>query len=227
MRNLSATGDFAIQEWDSETGLHYYRARYYDWNVGRFLGEDPMGFTSGYNFFAYVGNKPIQFNDSTGLFPTKFHRDMTYDAARAAFGAKCEPLARIVAQANGDQDALNGVGEHLKFAVGVGDGWSREGIHFGGGVDQSLHDAFTNCDDKALGKGLHGVQDGLSHSGPYASPGVHYWTSMLGYLTLGAGGFNPADSLSNFSGVDAATDATNTILRQYQRKCLSCCVGSR
>lgn len=30
------------REWDPETGLYYYRARYYDPKVGRFLGEDPL-----------------------------------------------------------------------------------------------------------------------------------------------------------------------------------------
>ena len=29
------------RDFDSETGLRYYRARYYDQNVGRFLSEDP------------------------------------------------------------------------------------------------------------------------------------------------------------------------------------------
>jgi RHS repeat-associated protein len=33
----------ACQEADTETGLYYYRARYYNPTVGRFLGEDPLG----------------------------------------------------------------------------------------------------------------------------------------------------------------------------------------
>ncbi|NEQ42469.1 MAG: RHS repeat-associated core domain-containing protein [Leptolyngbya sp. SIOISBB] len=31
------------REWDDATGLMYYRARYYDPVVGRFLSEDPIG----------------------------------------------------------------------------------------------------------------------------------------------------------------------------------------
>jgi len=31
------------REFDQETGAYYYRARYYDQNVGRFVGEDPIG----------------------------------------------------------------------------------------------------------------------------------------------------------------------------------------
>jgi hypothetical protein len=164
------------------TQSSYYRARYYDQSTSRFITEDQMRFWAGYNFYAYVGNKATNFNDPTGLFPTKFHYDLTYNAARAAFGSKCEPIARIVAQANADQDALHGFG-YVKFALGIGDGWSRKGIHFGGGVDQALGDAFKNCDDYALGKGLHGLQDDISHNGPYSSPFVHYTTSLLSYVT--------------------------------------------
>src|SRR5580700_340078 len=45
---------YTARESDPETGLYYYRARYYDENVGRFLGEDPSGFNDGVNKFAYV-----------------------------------------------------------------------------------------------------------------------------------------------------------------------------
>jgi RHS repeat-associated protein len=42
---------YAGRELDSETGLYYYRARYYDQTAGRFLSEDPIGFNGdGPNF---------------------------------------------------------------------------------------------------------------------------------------------------------------------------------
>jgi RHS repeat-associated protein len=56
------------REFDSETGLYYYRTRYYDPGVGRFLTEDPAGFLSGsIDFYAYVENSPVSFNDPNGL----------------------------------------------------------------------------------------------------------------------------------------------------------------
>src|SRR5579859_7971464 len=105
-----------------------------------------------------------------------------------------------------DQDALPGFAAKLKFAVGIGDGWRKGGIHFGGPVDQLLKNAFDGCDDNSLGKALHGLQDDLSHSGPYAQPWVHYVTSVLG---APVGLINPADhpglQLANEIAGDTAT----------------------
>jgi len=56
------------REQDPETGLYYYRARYYDSSVGRFLSEDPIGFLgSGTNFYAYVSKNSTNFIDPDGL----------------------------------------------------------------------------------------------------------------------------------------------------------------
>jgi RHS repeat-associated protein len=58
---------YTARESDSETGLYYYRARYYDPAVGRFVGEDPIAFNGGNNFYAFVENDPSNLNDPFGL----------------------------------------------------------------------------------------------------------------------------------------------------------------
>jgi RHS repeat-associated protein len=55
---------------DTETGLDYYRARYYDSANGRFISEDPIGFAAGdANLTRYVGNSPTNWIDPSGLTP--------------------------------------------------------------------------------------------------------------------------------------------------------------
>ncbi len=55
------------REFDSETGLFYYRARYYDPSASRFLSEDPTEFDGGINFYGYAANSPTSFIDPLGL----------------------------------------------------------------------------------------------------------------------------------------------------------------
>jgi len=63
----ATTNSFAFtgRELD-ETGLYYYRARYYDPALGRFISEDPVGFQGGSNFYVYAYNLPTVLIDPTG-----------------------------------------------------------------------------------------------------------------------------------------------------------------
>jgi RHS repeat-associated protein len=67
----SVTNSFRYtgRESDPETGLYYYRARYYDPQVGRFLSEDPAGPSDGLSHYAYVENNPVALTDSSGRVP--------------------------------------------------------------------------------------------------------------------------------------------------------------
>ncbi|MFT3883602.1 MAG: putative Ig domain-containing protein [Gemmatales bacterium] len=58
---------FTSREYDAELGLYYYRARYYDPSIGRFLSEDPKGIAAGdFNLYRYVGNSPHNYTDPSG-----------------------------------------------------------------------------------------------------------------------------------------------------------------
>lgn len=52
---------------DAETGYYYYRARYYDPDMGRFLSADPIGYGDGLNMYAYVANDPMNYTDPSGM----------------------------------------------------------------------------------------------------------------------------------------------------------------
>jgi RHS repeat-associated protein len=59
---------FAFHQND-ETGLYYYSARYYSPTLARFISEDPSGTRGGINLYAYAGDQPVTFEDSTGMSP--------------------------------------------------------------------------------------------------------------------------------------------------------------
>jgi len=59
---------YTAQEYDADTGLFYYDARWYDPNTGEFISNDPIGFAAGdANLYRYVGNGPTNATDPSGL----------------------------------------------------------------------------------------------------------------------------------------------------------------
>jgi RHS repeat-associated protein len=67
--SLSNPFQYTGREFDSETSLYYYRARYYDPQVGRFMNEDQVRFRSGVDFYTYVRNSPADLRDPSGNDP--------------------------------------------------------------------------------------------------------------------------------------------------------------
>jgi RHS repeat-associated protein len=57
---------FTGRESDS-TGLFYYRARFSDPQLSRFVSEDPIEFAGGLNLYSYVENDPANAKDPLGL----------------------------------------------------------------------------------------------------------------------------------------------------------------
>jgi RHS repeat-associated protein len=74
------------RESEPETGIYYYRARYYDTVAARFVSEDPVRFDAGVNFYSYVRENPINQNDPLGLAPCDAQQNAQCTAQCAATG---------------------------------------------------------------------------------------------------------------------------------------------
>ena len=65
----SAVGNrygFQGREIDWDTGLYYFRARWYNPDTGRWLSKDPIGIAGGLNQYVAFGNNPVNFTDPMG-----------------------------------------------------------------------------------------------------------------------------------------------------------------
>jgi RHS repeat-associated protein len=114
---------FTGREFDSESHLYYYRARYYDPKLGRFISEDPIGFYGeDFNIFRYVGNNPLRFKDPSGKGPVSYVACITADAARNAANA----LAISTGHLNNAQILQDQIDSyvHQRNNIGGGDGKS-------------------------------------------------------------------------------------------------------
>jgi RHS repeat-associated protein len=97
-----ATSGYAFtgREWDAETGLYYYRARYYEPALGRFISADSAGFVDGPNLYAYVLNTPTKYVDPSG------HNVLSGAYAGAGVGSLAGPAGTV---AGGIVGALGGL----------------------------------------------------------------------------------------------------------------------
>ncbi len=107
--NIGFTG----HELDSDTGLTYMQARYYDPVIGRFYSNDPVGYTAknpvmSFNRYLYVNNNPYKYTDPNGEFLLQ------------AVGAIGGAILGVAAQAVADVASGNAptMGKYLGAAAG-------------------------------------------------------------------------------------------------------------
>lgn len=58
---------FTSRENDGAAGLYFYRARYYEPVLKRFISSDPIGLWGGMNTYTYVSGNPVNYVDPLGL----------------------------------------------------------------------------------------------------------------------------------------------------------------
>jgi len=180
------------REMDSETGLYYYRARYYDSELGRFISEDPIGFEGGGNFYEYVGNQPLQYNDPMGL-----EKQLQLSVSLAVFLGQSERNAFTTIAFDSKAPGCNGSGGYCASYSNVEarDAWGGGGSG-GSAIGISLGDSFWDtqvyyegrASNLEEGDGLFigvGVGlDGSSSKGPL--PTMSYSESLRREMNAGA-----------------------------------------
>lgn len=188
------------------TGLHYYRARYFNPRLQRFISEDPIGFLGGdANFFVYVRNAPLGARDPLGLWTPEFHKRVTRNAALTC------------GMSDADADALSGAVYDVDFLLtwpipsfSTLNPWSAKhvmpGTNWRGYATGQLNAAKSGGGLSALGRGIHALQDAHSHD----LVGSGMWDHMNG-------GHDPDDPRApeNEIHATAARNDTITAIRGY------------
>ena len=84
---------FTGRRFDIETGLYYYRARYYNQHIGRFMQTDPVGYGYG-----YCGNNPLGRIDPSGLVPIEIKEEIPIECVPDGMNrGNAKPLTAPVA----------------------------------------------------------------------------------------------------------------------------------
>ena len=180
---------FSTKFQDEETDHLYYGYRYYSQSTGRWPNRDPMGENGGLNLYGFVGNNPMGFVDSLGLYEIDVHYYLTYWLASKI---PCFTDAEAKQIANADQgtdenpDTKPGLGstekqreQNRKYHAlhPPGDGQNYLGELWGDATERPIFgqrryspsdppmQMRRNCDLNALGIYLHHLQDTFSHRG--------------------------------------------------------------
>jgi len=156
------------RERDPDNGLLYYRARWYDPELGRFISEDPIGLAGGINQFAYVGNNPGNGTDPSGLFNEDVHYYLTYYLA-TKLSCLTAHEARLIAEADQSTDE----NDDTKPLPGLTPGHRKTNADshaFNEGNEANLSALRTTAmgggiNYVAAGRYLHHLQDTYSHRG--------------------------------------------------------------
>jgi len=114
--SVSYTG----QPYDAETGLFYFRNRYYDGRTGRFTQEDPIGLAGGLNLYAYAANNPVSYTDPFGLCVPWPECALAAGAAGGRIGTVVGGVVGTLFQPGGGTAAGVVVGNRVGWALGAG-----------------------------------------------------------------------------------------------------------
>ncbi len=164
------------REYGTETKLYYYRARYYDSSVGRFISEDPTRFGGGVNSYAYIRNNPINLIDPLGLSACK---DKTKNCIQRALQALFPGATASVGNPTAE------VGGHWNFKVQLQFSSYGSATDFYNAYYTSAQTGFSPAARFGNGPGLH--LENLSPTDTWLNDNGTYTVDGTAHIDL----FNP------------------------------------
>ena len=200
---------FTAREFDYETGMYFYRARYYDPQAGRFITKDPIGFGGGTNFYAYVENNPVNGTDPYGLWVSYIHKNIT---RTAAIKLGCSKKAEALAEANAGVDNI----QDPKYAYlhAMSNGRNPENLANDiANYYNVVNKGNSSCDLGDIATALHAVQDSATPAHSGFKPWSNRWREYPKHF---------GDLFPRFKCTDAY-NATYTILSGAIRRCSCFC----
>jgi RHS repeat-associated protein len=161
------------REWDRDVGLQYNRARWYDPAQGRWISQDPIGFSAGdANLYRYVGNEATGATDPTGLRKIYIQIVYYFEKLTLTPAIRAE-VDRIF------QDAMSRCGgsEHSIYIV-----WTQAGSPASDPIEQLSRD--QNGDGGCLQWNRWGSADDRALSASSVSLPQARWTTAESYYPI-------------------------------------------
>jgi len=189
---------FTGRRLDPETGLYYYRARYYSSAIGRFISADPAGYKVDLNMFTYAGNDPVNKTDPTGNDPMDKYLNPAPDYSRVGpHGAMVLSTSDIYALSHPKASATAEVGVSTPAGgVSGGVGVDTNGFHLVGDYGKGVATDFGFFGMFKVG--TTDLSNGSKDVDISASPGVgivqvtlNPTTGQLEGVGIGIGGKEP------------------------------------
>ena len=165
-------GEFGVMY--DQNSLYYMRARYYNSDIGRFMSEDPIW---NMNLYRYSDTSPISEIDPEGLFSGGVHKSITSKAVKKIFkkilGKKVNKsfinkiikgnlyVDRFENQDNNNQHSMCDLSQSRTECEISCNTWQKK---FLAEAIISTHKGNYSRARFYLGKGLHVIQDQVSHN---------------------------------------------------------------
>ena len=145
---------FTGKDYDEDTGLYYFNARWYDSGTGQYLSRSSLSPDKELRY-GLCEDDPVGLVDPSGFWGTDVHHRDTYFTCRARGGSISLCLA--IANADEDVDIDNAPVAYKPW------NWHHHFPQTLGEVYGEALRAIEKCDIRAFGRALHRVQDFWSH----------------------------------------------------------------